>query len=422
MTKKSWTDMPLNERIEMVHVDIMRNHLFAPFGGICLAGSVITDEAKVFERFGGAVVTAATDGLDVWYWPEFTKKQSQKQLRYLVLHENGHKMLKHCVLPDYVAIAKKLAHTNAVGMATDYAVNGLIESLDPTHTFVEPPTIPPLYDKKYDGWSWIEILNDLIKNGKGGKGQGQPGSGKPGSGPPGGTLDVHVPNAQTEAGNEEERAKIERLIDDAVRQGEMLAKRLRGTERGGHKIGAAIQQRNTNYKDAIREWITTIVAGDDNSRFCPPNKRLLPWCIMPSHFSESTGTLVIAADTSGSMTGVYPTLFGEVARICENVKPERVIIIWWDNAVCSVQEFEPKEYDKIATLMKPKGGGGTTPSVVIDYIERKQIKPRGIIWLTDGYIGTEPKAIGIPYLWGIIDNEQFTATTGKTLHISSHSI
>lgn len=76
-------------------------------------------------------------------------------------------------------------------MAMDHVVNLMIEDLDAGRGFiewiVEPP---PLMDAKYRGMSFLEVLQDLLKNPP--PSQPKPQGGK-GSGQPGGTLDQHIP-------------------------------------------------------------------------------------------------------------------------------------------------------------------------------------------------------------------------------------
>jgi len=93
-------------------------------------------------------------------------------------------------------------------------------------------------------------------------------------------------------------------------------------------------------------------------------------------------------------------------------------VLWWDTAVCGDQQFKPDQYDQIASLMKPKGGGGTTPDVVVKYIAKHKIDAKAIVWLSDGYLGCADPVTPMPSLWGIVDNDDFVAAHGKTLHIS----
>jgi predicted metal-dependent peptidase len=84
--------------------------------------------------------------------------------------------------------------------------------------------------------------------------------------------------------------------------------------------------------------------------------------------------------------------------------------------------FTPDNYEAIASLMKPQGGGGTTVSAVADYIQEKQYEPRALIYLTDGYIESEYRTPALPILWGVVDNTRFVPRVGKKVDICSFTI
>ena len=272
---------------------------------------------------------------------------------------------------------------------------------------------------KYQGWSFVEVLQDLLKNAKK-IGGGQPTKGNGDGSGQGQPLDEHMFGDAKELGSKEAN-ELGRQIDDAVRQGKILADKLAGKGSRNSPLDRATQKRDTNWREHMREWVTALCEGDEYSRFAPPNKRLAPQGIlMPSHFSEATGELILACDTSGSMGGVYPTVFGEIARIAENVRPDSVRVIWWDCAVCGDQVFKPHEYQNIASLLKPAGGGGTSPECVVQYIREKKYQPKGVVWLTDGYLDGSNGCVDVPALWGIVDNDHFVPPQGKAVRIYSN--
>lgn len=406
----SFEKLTLTQRIQAANIDCMRHPKFALLSGvICLGKSEVSETTK----------TAYTDGTNKVYGANFIKGMTRKQLRYLVLHENGHVAYKHCVLPEYHKYVKE--YGSICNVAMDFVINGLIEELDPNFTFVERPTeVPPLVCDEFKGMSFPQVLRALIKQGNGGKGKGK-GNGK-GDGGSGGeqqdqTFDEHV---MSEELTDVEVNRITKAIDDALRQGELTARKLAGNKSGNRDVFGLASQRDTNWREHLRDFVTQIVAGDDQSRFCPPNKRLLAsGFIMPSHFSESVGELLIACDTSGSMSAYYGMLFGEISRICQDAHPESVRVLWWDAQVCGEQVFKPEHYADIAKLVNPVGGGGTTPACVTDYIAQHQLKPRAIIWLTDGVFFGGVPITSAPSLWGIVENEGFVAGHGKVLHIKA---
>jgi len=382
-----YKDLTPHERVTAVGIDLTRNALFAQLSGVAMVGKVeITDRLP----------TAATNGRDEYYNPDFVLAQNRKQLRYVRIHENLHKLLKHCV--EYRDVCKRYPKLSNIAM--DHVINLTIEEIDPNFTWVERPTVAPLVDEKYKGWGFLRVLRDLIN-------QGDEDGGEDG-------FDEHLFDELDDAETEE----TGRRVDEAGRQGKLLAEKLAGNGKGGGRLDLNATKRNTEWRQHFREFFDAICKGDEHSRFVPPNKRFAPLGILlPSHFSYNKGEIIIAGDTSGSMGPIYPILFGEIAQIAQTVMPDALRVIWWDTSVCGEQLFKPDEYHSIATLMKPMGGGGTTPQCVVKYIAEKQYKPRAVIWLTDGYLDGNNAVVPCAALWGIVDNESFVPPQGKAIHI-----
>jgi len=410
-TSSVFKRMTPEQRLTAVSVDISRHPEFSQLSGVACLGSV---------RVTTDIPTACTDGVDEMYNPDFVNEMSRPQLRYLKLHETLHKSLRHCTAYREVCIK----HPSLSNQAMDYVVNGMIEEADPDFKFVERPTsIPPLVDTKYKGWSFLRVLKDLIKEQDEDEQESQGGSGGVGEGnghqSSAGTLDQHIqrePDAQAQA-------KLDQQIDDALHQGKITQSRIiaQGNGSCSGSLDAAMRKRDTNWRQHLREFVTEICEGDEQSRFCPPNKRMLAsGFIMPSHFSESTGEIIVACDTSYSMHSLYPIVFGEIARVCENANPESVRVIWWEFEVAGEQLFKPIDYPNMAKLLKPQGGGGTRLSCVADYIATKKYKPKAVLILTDGYIESDYDLPDAPVLFGVCDNDHFVGRSGKTVRIYSN--
>ena len=208
-----------------------------------------------------------------------------------------------------------------------------------------------------------------------------------------------------------------------MRQGAIAAQKIAGKGKGNNPLEKSLNKRDTNWKQHLREFFEQIIQGDEYSRFCPPNKRMLAsGFIMPSHFDLATGEIIVACDTSGSMYGILPVVFGEIAQICANVKPEKVRVIWWSDGIEGEQVFLPHEYEKLAQLVKPVGGGGTRVSCVAEYIREKSYKPKATIILTDGWIESSYEAPEGQLLWGVVDNDRFVPSKGKAVRIYSEVV
>lgn len=391
----SFDKLTPNQKIQACNIDVMRHHKFALLSGIvCMGKSETCDDMP----------TAATNGKDKLYGTAFISDLTRKELRFVVLHENFHVALKHCVLPAYIGYSKRFG-PQINNAAMDYVVNGLIDELDPDRKFMDfPAKISILFDEKFKGMSYPQVLQELLKDA-----DEQPQA-----------MDDHQMNGGggSDPMTPEESENLGKMIDDANRQGELLVRKMRGDAAGGRDILGTAQERVTNWRDALQDFISSVCVGDENSRFCPPNKRLLAsGFIMPSHFDENIGEIVIACDTSGSMHWAYPVVFGEVARIVQNTRPDSVRMLWWDTDVCGDQVFKPEQYQDIATQLAPKGGGGTVVSCVADYVAEHKIKAKAVIMLTDGYIESDYRMTDMPTLWGVVDNDDFVPRAGKVLRI-----
>lgn len=383
--QSQWDTMNPSQRISAVNIDIMNHKDFCTLSGFVMMGKV---------EFDDALPTAGTNGVDVFYGTEFLMQQNRKQLRFVQCHEALHKGLRHCV--DYQDIVKKYGRLANVAM--DYVVNALIEQTDPHHLFIEHPLWPePLLDRKYYDRSFVDVLQDLLKESK-----DQPD-----------TLDDHM-TAPDDISEEE----LKQQVQDAFNHGDMIQRRLAGKEAKSNPLSGLGIDRNTDWVSHMREFIEQISTGDEHSRYNPPSRRFLPQGIlMPTHFNVAMGELVIAGDTSASMDSVYPIIFGEVANICKQVNPERVRILWWDTSVRSSQTFERGQFDSLAHQLKPAGGGGTSPRCVVNFMEQHSIKPNAVIWLTDGQLDSCPKAVCSNELWGVVNNDSFKPAHGKVLRI-----
>lgn len=401
----AWKKMTLHERMTACAIDIMAHPEFALVGGLLVMGK---------RELMPEVRTAATDGLNMYFAPEFIEPQTREQLRYIMLHEALHIGLRHCV--SYPEVVKKYPQLS--NMAMDYVVNGFIEECDPDRKWAAHPTsVKPLLDPKYFGWSFLEVLHDLKSNPQK---QQQSSEGYGGEGQP---MDGHIVGDESAEGQltEAEAKGVAQAIDDAMRQGAIAAQKIAGKGKGNNPLEKSLNKRDTNWKQHLREFFEQIIQGDEYSRFCPPNKRMLAsGFIMPSHFDLATGEIIIACDTSGSMYGVLPVVFGEIAQICTNLKPEKVRVIWWSDGIEGEQVFLPHEYEKIAQLVKPVGGGGTRVSCVAEYIREKSYQPKACIYLTDGYIESNyAVADGTQVLWGVVANDHFVPSKGKAVRIYS---
>lgn len=401
----AFKDLNPEQRLIAVHTDMLQHPEFCVLGAVSQVGNVIM-------RPG--MVTAGTDGADVYYDPAFVTGMTRKQLRYLCAHEQAHRMLRHCV--EYRSLKKDDPQT--YGMAIDYVVNAAIESMDKDKTFLERPTsTPPLIRDDWLDKSVPEVFRLLKKE------QEKDGKGKGKGGGQGQVIDVHMDPKEGDGDGEpmtpEQQQAVQQAVEEAIIQGRLVQRQLRqmaGTGAGTSALDGHIE-RHTDWRGPLRRFLTEISEGDENSRFSPPNKRLLAsGYIMPSHFQEGLDSLFIACDTSGSMGGIYPLVFGELCNIVQTTQPKRVHVLWWDTEV-SEQIFEPRDYARLRDVIKPVGGGGTTVSCVAQYMRAKGYKPKATVMISDGYLESVYETPPGNLLWGIVSNPGFQPRRGKKIDL-----
>ena len=387
-----WDRLTPNQRVSAVNVDIMNHNMFSTLSGAVMMGNLYV---------GDQVTTAGTNGRDIYYNEEFLLAQTRKQLRYIQAHEALHITLKHNL--DYKDLVGK--YPRQCNIAMDYVVNGFIEQTDPRFEFVERPLDPePLVDPKYFGRSFVDVLQDLLRQ------EDQDEQQKQQEQEP---LDAHMP-----APPDIDEDELRQSVSDALNNGDMMQKRLAGEDGDANPLKGLGVDRSTDWHSALRDWFNDVSKGESYSRFNPPNRRFLPLgIVMPSHFDVTAGEVALLADTSGSMDTIYPVLFGEISRLCKQANPNVIRIIWWDSKVRGEQVFKRGQYDQIATLLKPVGGGGTTPRVVAQYLEQKKYPLTGAIWLTDGYLDSAPPRVCSKELWAVINNDHFKPVHGKVMRI-----
>jgi predicted metal-dependent peptidase len=384
--------MTQEQRIQRAHVALMGNPNYCLYSGLFMLGKTeVCDD----------VPTACTNGRDTKYGREFMGKLSDAELRAVILHENLHKAFQH--LTTWRHLYEEDAQT--ANMACDYVINLLIKDSDPSGQFVRLPECA-LLDEQYRGMDAYTVYK-LLKQKKQGKSNGGNNGGK-------GGFDEHDWKGAGELSAEEE-GQLARDVDRALRQGQLLAGKMKGNV---PRELADVLEPKVNWRDALREYITSMSSGKDESTWQRPARRWIAQDIyMPSSISTQVGRIVVGIDTSGSIGHEEIGQFlGEVRSICESVSPDGIDLLYWDTEVCRHEPYERDQLDGLMQSTKPAGGGGTAPACVMDYIRERNMNPVCCIMLTDGYVADWGADWPCPVLWGITTTG-ITAASGKTVTI-----
>ena len=395
--------MLAERKLQKVKVDLLRNPKFAVMSGILMVGkTAIKDD----------IPTAATNGRDEYYGREFVDSMSAKELGFVVMHEGMHKMYRH--LTTWSSLSK--IDRELTNSACDYVINLQLRDLDPNETDIAMPRyksgdkkgeIMGLIDEKYRGMNAKQVF-DLLRE------EQEESGGEGGDG-----FDEHDWEGAGEL-SEEAKTQLEKDVDQAIRQGLMAEKKVgNGAGNLNRALGDLLAPK-VDWREVLREFVKSICAGRDVSTWRKPNRRYISSGIyMPTLVSERVGHIVVGVDTSGSIgVAEINEFLSEVKSIADDVKPEMVDLLYWDSTVAAHEKYDENDVPNIVSSTKPRGGGGTSPSCVTDYMAKENIQPECVIMLTDGYVGNDwGGEWTAPVLWAITGGNNAVSTTGKTVHI-----
>ena len=381
------------QRLDKAVVAIMGNEKYRALAGILMIGD---------RSIKGDVPTACTNGRDEMYGHDFVDTLTDAELRFVVLHESFHKLYRH--LTTWEWMWKEDAER--ANRACDYVINLQIrdENKDGFATMPECG----LVDEKYRGMNTPQVYKLL-------------GDEPPGGGSGGGSgFDEHDWEGAKELTDAEQR-DLERDIDEAIRQGALMAGKL-GT--GAERDFSDLLKPQVNWREVMREFVTSTCSGSDYSTYRRLNRRYVALDLpMPTGITETVEGIVVAGDMSGSIGQREMSVVTSEAKHCfDAVKPDWVRMLYWDTEVAGDEKYDNAELDNFVNTTKPRGGGGTDVNCVPPYMQEHGINPQAIIIITDGHLYNGWGQWSHPVLWVIIDNEDAKPDCGKYIHVTSEEL
>ena len=354
-------------------IDLMTKSVF--LSTICLS---------LKHEFTDKLPTAGTNGISILYNPEFLEKLSPQERTGLLAHEVWHVAFNHLT---------RLGDKDKIlwNKAGDYVINYMLEQ--------SGMTIPRggLLDPRFANMSTEEVYN-IIK-------EEEP------EGGPGGDFEsdlLEPPPGLDEGGVSD---KITDMIVKAQLQSK-IANKDKGEIPGeiARAIDDLINPKLPWYE--ILQRFMSDLAKDDYS-WARPNKRFYPNHYLPSQQSFTLGKVVVAIDTSGSVSQQEITeMLSEIENIRETFKPEKLTIIDCDAEIHNIYDVE--KYDNILEL-EFHGYGGTDFQPVIEYCN--QVNPDVLIYFTDLYAEDVRDVGDYPIIWICTDNNPDVQPVGETIYL-----
>lgn len=358
-----------------------------------------------------SIPTMAVDGTHLYVNPKFSEEISFDENKGVIAHEIAHIYLLH-----HARMGKR--NPKLWNKACDYAINPEIKKAG----FKLPAD--HLDELRFHGLNAEDIYRILDqekqekkKNKKRGKNQSGGYSNQPGeSGDDedddynnfGGVIGAKDP-AQAE-----EQAKIQSAIAQSVARAQ--GKLPEFIERQIANI-----QPKYNWRDIINRFLTEI-CNKDYTWSRPSRRYINHGIVLPSLYSRTYGKFILAVDTSGSIgldeiSMMVVEVLNCLGTLLEDKSDVELTVIYWDSIVQRVEVLTD-----VSDQPKPKGGGGTDPNPVFEYIEREGIECEGVIFLTDGYMSSiRVKKPSYQVLWGLIcNNQSFFVPFGESFYVDFH--
>lgn len=316
--------------------------------------------------------TMATDGTCVVYNPGFVLAKSAEEVMAVSIHEIMHVALLHPLRLN----GRDPVRAN---MAMDYAINILL--VDAGYKLPEGALI----DRTYEGMSWEQIY-DLLPPQPKRKGNG--------SGPGRDYSNGDVLNPKL---SPEDAKKLEEHIQGGNVQAEAVA-RVAGKMPGNLRdVLLKSREPEEDYRHLFEKFVAPIYPRDYTWQ--RPSRRFIGQDMyLPSVLKDGVGELMVAVDTSGSIShDVMENFVGMINHFLTRVKPEKLHVVYCDASVYKHDQFKPgapMELDGCKVQ-----SGGTRFSPVFKYAQDNEIKPKCCVYLTDLEcydFGPEPE---YPVLW-----------------------
>lgn len=356
--------------------------------------------------------TAATDGNNISFAPSFMDEIDDGELDFVLMHEIMHIALGHC-------FRQEDRDNYYFNIACDIVVNSnILRSCGMNKKSITLARYGESMHKAPDGKEGYEYTAEQVyemlvkKYGKPKKIRAVGASSRGGNttgdsvskGDAGETLDSH----DRWGANDDAAAEWESRVMNAAE-----AMSSRGGN-GAGKIPLGVERVLNELKNPQIDWRTILndFVQEDvcDYSFVPPDRRFDGDFFLPD-FNEKDETVrdvLFMIDTSGSMsddavTSAYSEVYCAIEQFGGKLEG---LLGFFDAAVVPPKPFAgPDEF----SIIRPKGGGGTSFYSVFEYVKKHMTDkpPVCIIIMTDGYapFPDQPAAQGVPVLWLIVGSK-----------------
>lgn len=365
-----------SKSIQKAKISLLLKEAF--FGNLLMHLEIIPDKK---------IPTFSTGGKDIKYSPAFAKSLTRDEISGVLAHE-----IMHCVFKHH--LRRNGRDPKLWNEAGDYVINPILVNSG----FRLPGS--PLLDRRFIDMTTEQVYNILFAENppkpkdkpKDTEDQGDQGRGNQSQNNNvscGEVEDSQVAN-NLDAIEQESGAWNQRIIQAA-----MNAKLAGKMPAGLDRLITDLLTPKVSWKEILWQFVQE--AAQEDYSFLKPNRKYISGGVfLPSLHSESALDIVVAVDTSGSISeSDLNQAASEIAEI-QSALDATIHVVYVDAGLAGAQEFLPGDEIKLEV----RGGGGTDFRPAFDWIEEKQLDIACLIYLTDGYCSSFPKQEPeYPVLW-----------------------
>lgn len=363
--------------------------------------SLVLDLMEIVESTqlpdGSQLSTCATNGKILWINPEKFGKLNVPERVGMLAHEVMHVILQHAARKhSYLQLGfgpdlKKFS-TKRFDHACDYIINA--------HLTAQGFKLPlgSLQNSQVTGDDIVDEVYLKLPDDEEDK--------------PDGNDDHVADDGQTQTSQPMMAAALQKAKEIAKMQGKGAG--------GLERLIEDICTPEVPWQEHLRKAVITQTRGRDAYTWSRPNRRKLaapPHAYWPGRSGMKGPQIGVVIDTSGSIgSDELGTFLGELSGILTDVQPDKIHVVYVDDAVHNDEVIEIDDVNQLGDLkQKAGGGGGTDMTKGFEKFKEMELPIENQIVFTDGYtpFGEDE---GIPTIWACTTDIQ--APWGTTVKVN----
>lgn len=387
------TDPAQAERISNARVNLITDY---PWFGTLALNLIVREDTNA--------PTLQTDGTYLDYNPAFIAGLSRPQVTGCVAHE-----VMHCaMLHPYRTHSLDPDRSNR---AADYAINPIIIDAG-----MELPA-GALIERRFYNMPFEQIYAILTREDEqpGAKPKPSPCHFTPAPDQPGDEPGESQPGDQPTPGQPNPQPGMSEVDWQIAAEQAASVMRKAGTlDANLDRLIKSTRESLVDWREALKHIVEQTMPSDRS--WSRPDRRFSSsGMILPGVVKENTPKLVVAVDTSGSMSqGTLNIGLSELTGLMLELRPAEIVIIACDTRIQSVETFTP---DDGKLTLNARGGGGTRFAPVFEYIEAMDEPPACLIYFTDLESSDHPAEPIYPVLWLTDMTTRLVGPFGETVRI-----